>query len=387
MRTAGRLLIVGSVVAAAGMGLLAAAGPAGAAAISAPNVITSPSTVTITAKTDAVQGAKLLFDGNVVASAGQLQLGSTLSYKFSTSSLRNGPYSAVLTEQLLVLPWHTAASATITLRIPPAPPSGVTARLVSGRTVRVSWARGAEPDLTSYDVVSTAGAATSGLGVGSACGSGTCSATLTVPGGAATSAGFAVVAHRHDGAGGTLASGASPTAYVNVPASGGSGVGGGQGAGRRAGGSGYGTVAAGQAGGYGSAYARLQGLSGESPALVLPTVGPQSGFALPISRTKTAESRHVKAWLAGVWYPAIAAILILLLIAAHFGAWTRRRRRARPPAPAPESGAASAASGGDRAVAADGSNCRRNGRHARELSRKLAYHLIKRRAENRAQTT
>lgn len=406
MRTAGRLLTVGSVVAAAGTGLLAMAGPAGAATISAPSVITTPSTVTITATTDAVQGAKLLFDGTVVASTGPLQLGSTLSYRFSTSPLRNGSYPVALNEQVAVLPWHTAKTATIVLRIPPAPPSGVSARLVSGRTVKVSWARGAEPDLTSYDVVSSAGGGASGLGVGSACGSGACSATLTMPG-TATSVGFAVVAHRSNGAGGTLASGASPTAYVSVPAPGGSSVGGGRGAGGSATGSGYGAVTAGgaggAAGGYGNAYTRFQGLSGESPALVLPTVGPQSGLALPISGTKAAQSRHAEAWR-GVWYSAVAALLILLLIAAHAGAWTRRRRRVpRPSAAAPvtavaapaaqkvapasrkaapsvraaarENGAASQANG-EAGPAAARSNRRRNGRHTRDLS-----------PANRAETT
>jgi hypothetical protein len=348
VRAAGRLLIVGSVVAAAGTGLIASAGPAGAAAISAPSVITSPSTVTITAKTDAVQGAKLLFNGNVVASAGQLQLGSELSYKFSTSSLANGAYSAVLNEQFLVLPWRTAASATIRLRIPPASPSGVAARLVSGRTVRVAWARGTEPDLTSYDVVSTVGGGVTGLAIGSVCGSGVCSATVTVPGGTAMSAGFAVVAHRSDGMGGALASGASPTAYVNVPASAGSGVPGGQAPVRVGAGGAYGPGRAGGAGGAAGGYAGLQGLSGGSPTLVLPTVGPQSGLALPLSGAKAARARHATAWR-GAWYAVIASLLILLLSAAHIGAWARRRKRKSQPSAA--SAVAAAASSAARRVA------------------------------------
>jgi hypothetical protein len=323
--TAGRLVIVGSVVAATGAGLLAAAGPANAASISAPNVITRPSTVTISAKTDAVQAARLLFNGNVVASAGALQLGSTLSYEFSTGSLRNGAYSAVLTEQVLVLPWRTAASATITLRVPPAPPSGVGARLVSGRTVRVTWAKGAEPDLTSYDVVSTAGAGASGLGVGSVCGGGGCAATLTVPAAAGPSVGFAVVAHRSDGAGGTLASSASPAAYVGMPAAGGSGSGTGSGGG---GGPGSGVGQGGASPGSGGQYARLQALSGGSSLLVLPTVGPQSGLALPGSQRGTASARPRGSWLMGAWYPGLAVVLILLLVVAHLAAWTRRSRRA-----------------------------------------------------------
>ncbi len=325
MRTAGRLAIVGSVVAVTGAGLLAAAAPAGAASISAPNVITTPSTVTISAKTDAVQGARLLFNGRVVASAGQLQLGSTLSYKFSTAPLRNGPYLVVLSEQFLVLPWHTAGSATITLRIPPARPSGVAARPVSGRVARITWARGAEPDLTSYDVVSTAGVRVSGLGVGSACGGGGCATTLTVPA-AGRSVGFAVVAHRSDGAGGTLASAASPAAYVDMPVAGGSGapsgsVGSGPGAG--AGRAGSGTP------GSGGEYARLQALSGSS-LLVLPTVGPQSGLALPASQRGAAPARPRRSWLMGTWYPGLALALILLLVVAHLGAWTRCRRRRAP---------------------------------------------------------
>jgi hypothetical protein len=327
----GRLLIVGSVTVAAGAGLVVTAAPAGAATISAPSVVTSQSTVTITAKTDAVQAAKLLFNGKVVASAGQLQLGSTLTYKFSTSSMRNGSYSAVLQEELLVLPWHNAASATIALRVPPAPPSGVAAHLVSGRTVHVTWARGAEPDLTSYSVVSTAGGG-AGLGVGAACGSGGCSAAVTVPGDATVSAGFAVVAHRSDGAGGTLASGASPTVYVRVPGSVGSGAGGtasggpaGSGSGSRGGVAGRGGAGTGS---YGSAYLRMQALSGESSGLVLPTVGPASGLALPISGTKAAQSRSRRQGAAGGWYPALAAVLILLLAAAHAGAWSWRKNRA-----------------------------------------------------------
>jgi hypothetical protein len=384
--TTRRLLALGSVAAATGAGLVMTAEPAGAATISAPSVVTSPSTVTITAKTDAVQAAKLLFNGTVVASAGQLQLGSTLTYKFSTSSMRNGSYSAVLQEELLVLPWHNAASATIALRVPPAPPSGVAAHLVSGRTVRVTWARGAEPDLTSYSVVSTAGGG-AGVGVGTACGSGGCSATLTVPGDAAVSAGYSVVAHRSDGAGGTLASGASQTAYVSVPgsrgsAAGGSAPGGGfAGGGPASQGAGTGRGGAGTAGGYGGAYPRMLALSGESPALVLPTVGPRGGLAMPIG-TKAANAHPRRAGSAG-WYPAVAAILILLLAAAHAGAWLRRNGRLRraPGAPRAVSAAARAAPAPGaapslRAVPSlraalsprAAANGRGNGRHSGDLS-------------------
>jgi len=327
VRAAGRFATVASVVAMASGGLLATAAPAGAASISAPSVITSAAKVTIIAHTDAVQGAELVFNGKVVRSAGPLQLGSTLSYTFATAPLRNGSYRAALRQQLATLPWYTAAWTTIRLRIPPAVPTGVGAHLVTGRVVRVTWAKGTEPDLSSYDVLSTSLAEVTGLGVRSVCAAATCAAMVTVPAAAGPSVGFAVVARRSDGAGGTLASAASPLARVYIPGAAGAGGGGGRQPGIAAGGlagrvSGFGTT-----GSYGRRYLPMEASSDGGSPLVLHRVGPGDP-PLMLSPGRTVGARAARPSLAaGAGYVVTAVVIIALLALAHVAVWRWRRER------------------------------------------------------------
>lgn len=64
------------------------------------------------------------------------------------------------------------------LRVPPAAPSGVSATPLSPRSVRVSWTRGAEPDLTGFAVLEGDTAVTDDLGTSVCEGSG-CSTTVS----------------------------------------------------------------------------------------------------------------------------------------------------------------------------------------------------------------
>jgi len=317
VRATGRFAITASMVGVAGCALLAVAGSADAASISAPSLVTRPARVTITAHTDAVQGARLIFNGKVVTSAGAVQLGSTLSYTFETARLRNGAYPVELQQELGVLPWRTAASTAIRLRVPPAVPTDVDARLVSVTAVRVTWARGAEPDLTSYDVLTTAGADVRGLRVSHVCEVAACASTVALSGQARQSEGFRVVAHRSDGSGGTLASVASPIAYVNVRGSVGTRAAAGHQSDGRAGSYGAGSGSDGR-------YLPLQALPGGS-ALVLPTVGPGYKTVLPAQSERVAGTRTAGGGGTAAWYVMLAVGLVVLLAAGHLITWKRRK--------------------------------------------------------------
>ncbi len=354
MRAASRSAIVTSLIAAASGGLLAIAAPASAASLSAPSVVTSATKVTIVAHTDAVQAAQLVFNGKVVRSAGPLQLGSTLSYTFATAPLRNGSYPVALRQQLAVAPWYTAASARIRLRIPPAAPTSVGAHLLSGRTdllsgrtVRVTWARGTEPDLSGYAVRNTSVAEVTWLGVRSACGTATCAAMVSLPAMAGPTVGFAVVAYRSDGAGGTLASAVSPIVRVSIP--GAAGAAGGRLPGIAAGGSAAGAGGFDAVGGYGRRDLPTQAFSGGSP-LVQPTVGPHaSPLTVPHGRTVGAPAVG-PSLAAGAGYVVAAGVLIALLALAHIAVWRWRRRLPAPAAgPALSSSALSSSSAAESA--------------------------------------
>jgi len=347
VRAASRSAIVTSLIAAASGGLLAIAAPASAASLSAPSVVTSATKVTIVAHTDAVQAAQLVFNGKVVRSAGPLQLGSTLSYTFATAPLRNGSYPVALRQQLAVAPWYTAASARIRLRIPPAAPTSVGAHLLSGRTVRVTWARGTEPDLSGYAVRNTSVAEVTWLGVRSACGTATCAAMVSLPAMAGPTVGFAVVAYRSDGAGGTLASAVSPIVRVSIP--GAAGAAGGRLPGIAAGGSAAGAGGFDAVGGYGRRDLPTQAFSGGSP-LVQPTVGPHaSPLTVPHGRTVGAPAVG-PSLAAGAGYVVAAGVLIALLALAHIAVWRWRRRLPAPAAgPALSSSALSSSSAAESA--------------------------------------
>lgn len=82
--------------------------------------------------------------------------------------------------------------------------------------------------------------------------------------------------------------------------------------------------------GFGSAYSRLDSLSGGS-GLVLPDVAPQNGFQLPVKpprQTRLADSPSRGSSLtAATWLIGLALGLIMLLTAFRTGTWAKRRHR------------------------------------------------------------
>lgn len=140
-----------------------------------------------------------------------------ISYSFSTHSVPNGSYQASLQTATAGLIWTTRDKTTVRVHSAPYTPRDVSVHR-SGHTVTVHWARGVEPDLTSYRVLSTAGSLSTKRSESTACGSSRCSATLHLPSGGAGAYGFAVRAYRSDGSGGTIGSGTSNTHYVRLPA-------------------------------------------------------------------------------------------------------------------------------------------------------------------------
>ncbi|WP_157248744.1 hypothetical protein [Nonomuraea typhae] len=140
----------------------------------------------------------------------------TLSGTFDAGDAPNGTFTVTLKGEITGTTYETR---TFKLRRPAAPPSGVDANLQGAGKVVVTWSRGSEPDLQTYEVATTQSGTVGRMSVDEACGGGTCRATLSVPPKAAGQrVGFTVKAVRGDGDGGSLASRSSGPAYVNVPA-------------------------------------------------------------------------------------------------------------------------------------------------------------------------
>ncbi|MFI6293844.1 hypothetical protein ACIBEJ_19805 [Nonomuraea sp. NPDC050790] len=148
-----------------------------------------------------------------VASGGANQ---TLSGTFDAGDAPNGTFTVTLRGEIS---GGTYETSTFKLRRPAAAPSGVDATLRGADKVVVTWSKGSEPDLQSYEVATTQSGIVGRMSADEACGGGSCKATLAVPPKAAGQrVGFTVKAYRGDGDGGSIASGNSGAAYVNVPA-------------------------------------------------------------------------------------------------------------------------------------------------------------------------
>ncbi|MFI9555836.1 hypothetical protein [Nonomuraea endophytica] len=148
-----------------------------------------------------------------VASGGANQ---TLSGTFDAGDVPNGTFTVTLRGEISGSTYETS---TFKLRRAAAAPSGVDATLRGVDKVVVTWSKGREPDLQSYEVATTQSGIVGRMSADEACGGGTCKATLAVPPKAAGQrVGFTVKAYRGDGDGGSIGSGNSGAAYVNVPA-------------------------------------------------------------------------------------------------------------------------------------------------------------------------
>ncbi|MFI7639147.1 hypothetical protein [Nonomuraea sp. NPDC049400] len=225
MTVVGRVVAAGVIVA----GSVALGGSAQAAAVTlrADGQITSPSDgqvvsnspVTVSAHTGVMQlNVGLYVQGpsmpsQKVAGGGANQ---TISGTFDAGSAPNGTFTVTLKGEITST---TYATSTFKLQRPPEVPGNVKATKQGTAKVLVTWTKGSEPDLQSYEVSNSQSGIVGRLPVDSACSGSSCQAALSVPAKAkGQKVGFAVKAFRGDGDGGSIGSGNSAAAYVAFPA-------------------------------------------------------------------------------------------------------------------------------------------------------------------------
>jgi hypothetical protein len=284
-------------------------------------VITSGSTTTVTAHLDLLGTGTLYARGP--GTGGDRKIASGVGPKDISGGVnisRNGAYVATLKGLL-----GTIDQRTFYVRVPPARPSGVDASLSEHKLV-VRWDRGREADLTGYDVF-VGGTRQRQGSPGALCAGDVCSTALSLPAsGGRVEVG--VRARRSSGTGGTVTSGLSTTS-VALPVT--SALTGGR-------------VPAARLPSATPSANPLLPLPGRSP-LALPTVAPDgqtSGFQYPTPGPQVANPvtapKADEASSAGPmrWGKSVALALILLIVAAHLGAWTRRLRLAQAAESSPD---------------------------------------------------
>ncbi|GAA2442253.1 hypothetical protein GCM10010191_68220 [Actinomadura vinacea] len=230
---------------------------------------------------------------------------------------RNGRYTVYMKGGIT---GHVYDSNTFTVRIPPAQPGGVSAKSSGGKIV-VRWNLGLEDDISGYTVSASSAGAKSGS-ARSLCSGTSCKVTLNVPSGARGSVPVKVRAKRPDGVGGSVLSGtASTSASVGSAASSGS----------------LGSVppsasAPGTPPANGTA--PLTPFNNDSP-VTLPSVQPDGaarGFTYPtpqVAKQVSPKSANASAIDSLQWGKSVGIALVLLVVAAHLGTWTRRLRVAQ----------------------------------------------------------
>ncbi|GAA2619590.1 hypothetical protein GCM10010411_64220 [Actinomadura fulvescens] len=232
---------------------------------------------------------------------------------------RNGRYTVYLVGRPSNKVYDTN---TFTVAIPPARPSGVSAS-VSGGKLNVRWNLGLENDLSGYSVRAGSVGSRSGS-AGKFCSGTSCSASFTLPSGTTGSVPISVTASRPSGTGGSLYSGAA-SASANAGSSGG-------------GGNTTpppGSTAPTPPPGTGPTPSTpLTPFNNQSP-ITLPSVQPNGatpGFTYPTPQVldqANAKAQPVSATSSLQWGKSVGIALVLLVIAAHLGTWTRRLRVAQ----------------------------------------------------------
>ncbi|HEU5155996.1 MAG TPA: hypothetical protein VFU43_03300 [Streptosporangiaceae bacterium] len=303
-------------VVAFGPGAAAQAARSGISSPGSNAIITRGSTTTVSAHLDLLATGDLYIRGP--GTGGDRKIGGGIGPRDISESVnigRNGAYVVTLKGLL-----GTIDQRTFYVRVPPARPSGVDAS-VSERKLVVRWDRGNESDLTGYDVY-VGGARKRQGSPGALCAAEVCSTALSLPAtGGRVDVG--VRARRSNGTGGTVVSDLSTTS-VTLPVA--------------AAFAGAGRTPTTQFPSPAPSANPLLPLPGSSP-LSLPTVAPDglaAGFQYPtpgpqVASPVTAPSAE-KASADGPmrWGKSVALALIMLIVAAHLGAWTRRLRLAQP---------------------------------------------------------
>ncbi|WP_412515892.1 hypothetical protein K8Z49_30935 [Actinomadura madurae] len=277
-------------------------------------VITSGSELTAKAHFDFAITMQLRVDGPGIGDTFLQEKGFSGDMSGTFSIGRNGRYKVYLKGKQT---GNIYDSNTFTVRIAPAAPTGVSASASGGKVV-VKWNRGLEDDLTGY-TLSGSGVKSKSGSVGSLCQGTSCSATLSATrSSGAVSVG--VKARRSTGTGGSLSSSAS-TASASLGGSG--SVPGGSAPSLPSGGS------------VPSTGTPLTPFNNQSP-VTLPSVQPDGatpGFTYPAPQiaTDSPKAENVAATDRLQWGKSVGIAMVLLIIAAHLGTWTRRLRVAQGP--------------------------------------------------------
>ncbi|MFF4620372.1 hypothetical protein [Nonomuraea jabiensis] len=181
--------------------------------------VLSSSSVTVSAHTGVMQlNMGLYVEGpstpnQKIAGGGANQ---TISGTFDAGNAPNGTFTVTLKGEITGSQY---ASSTFKLRRPPEAPGNVNATRQGSAKVQLTWSKGSEPDLQSYEVSNSQSGIVGRLPADSACAGSTCQAVLAVPAKAkGQKVGFTVKAFRGDGDGGSIGSGNSAAAYVAFPA-------------------------------------------------------------------------------------------------------------------------------------------------------------------------
>jgi hypothetical protein len=277
-------------------------------------VITSGSELTAKAHFDFALTMQLWVDGPGIGNVFLQEKGLAGDLSGTFPIRRNGRYKVYLKGKQT---GHIYDTNTVTVRIAPAAPTGVSAQ-VSGKKLVVKWNRGLEDDLSGYALSGSGVQAKSGS-VNSLCQGTSCSATLALTkSSGAVSVG--VRAQRPTGTGGSLTSGA---ATANAMLSGGSA-----------------SLPRGSApslpsaeGEVPSAGTPLTPFNNQSP-VTLPSVQPDGAtpgltYPAPQIATDSPKAQNIAATDRLQWGKSVGIALVLLIVAGHLGTWTRRLRFAQ----------------------------------------------------------
>jgi hypothetical protein len=273
-------------------------------------VITHGSELTAKAHFDFAITMQLRVDGPGIGDTFLQEKGLSGDMSGTFSIGRNGRYKVYLKGKQTS---NIYDSNTFTVRVAPAAPTGVTASASGGKAV-VKWNRGLEDDLTGY-TLSGSGVKSKSGSLGSMCQGTSCSTTLSLTrSSGAVSVG--VKAKRSTGTGGSLYSSTS-SATTSV------------GAGSLPGGS----APSLPSGSSPSTGTPLTPFNNESP-VTLPSVQPDGatpGFTYPAPQiaTESPKAQNVAATDQLQWGKSVGIAMVLLIVAAHLGTWTRRLRAAQ----------------------------------------------------------
>ncbi|MFV2173976.1 hypothetical protein ACFHW2_10400 [Actinomadura sp. LOL_016] len=219
---------------------------------------------------------------------------------------QNGPYKVYLGHFSGEL-----AASNFTVKVPPAKPAGVSAGVSGGKLV-VKWGMGEEADLEGYTLTGSGVKPTAGS-VGAYCSGGECSASLPLTKESGTFS-VEVRAKRSDGVGGSVysdaASASDVVAAANVPPGGAS--------------------ASLPVTGSAPSTTPLTPFNEQSP-ITLPSVQPEGAtpglvYPAPEIAEDSPVAQNVAATDRLQWGKSLGIALVLLVVAAHLGTWTRSLR-------------------------------------------------------------